>query len=185
MRTIYAFELITLDGFYTGPNDEFDWPNVDAEFNDWSVEQLDNTDTLLFGRTTYLGMAAYWPTAPADDPTAQRMNSYPKVVVSRTLDEAEWNNSRLIKDNVAEEIAALKNRPGKDIALFGSFDLTVNLLELGLVDELRILVNPIVLGAGKSLFNTTDKRLDFTLKATRSFASGNVLLTYTPNTSRV
>src|SRR5262245_54094503 len=102
MRTMFAFEMITLDGFYAGPNDEFDWPNVDEEFFEWSLRQLDETDTLLFGRATYEGMAAYWPTAPADDPTAQRMNSYPKVVVTRTLDKAEWNNSTLIKDNVAD-----------------------------------------------------------------------------------
>ncbi|HEX3815151.1 MAG TPA: dihydrofolate reductase family protein [Mycobacteriales bacterium] len=180
MRTIYAFEMLTLDGYYAGPNDEFDWPNTDEEFHDWSVRQLDNTDTLLFGRATYEGMAAYWPTAPADDPTAQRMNSYPKIAVSRTLEKVEWNNSRLIRDNVAEEITALKGQPGKDIAIFGSFDLTVSLLELGLIDELRILLNPIVLGRGKSLFNTTNKRIHFTLRDTNTFASGNVLLTYTP-----
>jgi len=180
MRTLYAFEMITLDGYYAGPNDEFDWPLVDDEFNDWSVAQLDRTDTLLFGRVTYLGMSAYWPTAPADDPTAQRMNSYPKVVVSRTLDKAEWNNSRLIKDDVAAEITALKNQPGKDIAVFGSFDLTVNLLDLGLVDEVRLMINPLVLGAGKPLFGTAGKRIGLTLKDTKPFASGNVLLTYTP-----
>ncbi len=180
MRTIYAFEMITLDGFYAGPNDEFDWPNVDEEFFEWSLRQLDETDTLLFGRVTYEHMAAYWPTAPADDPTAQRMNSYPKVVVTRTLDKAEWNNSTLIKDNVADEIAALKAQPGKDIAVFGSFDLTVNLLEWGLLDELRVIVNPIVLGAGKSLFRTVRKRIGFTLVKTQAFASGNVLLTYVP-----
>jgi dihydrofolate reductase len=180
MRTMYAFEMITLDGFYAGPNDEFDWPNVDDEFFEWSLRQLDQTDTLLFGRATYEGMAAYWPTAPADDPTAQRMNSYPKVVVTRTLDKAEWNNSTLIKKNVADEIAVLKAQPGKDIAVFGSFELTVSLLEWGLLDEIRIIVNPIILGAGKSLFRTAGKRIGLTLVKTQAFESGNVLLTYVP-----
>lgn len=178
MRTIYAFEMITLDGFYAGPNDEFDWPNVDAEFDVWSLAQLDRSDTIVFGRTTYQGMAAYWPTAPAEDPTAQRMNSYPKVVVSRTLDKADWNNSRIVRG--LDAIAELKQESGKDIAVFGSFDLTVGLIEAGLLDEIRIIVNPIVLGGGKSLFASTDKRISVTLKDTKRFDSGNVLLTYAP-----
>ena len=178
MRTIFAFEMMTLDGFYAGPNDEFDWPNVDAEFFDWSTAQLDRSDTIVFGRVTYEGMSSYWPGAPADDPTAQRMNGYSKVVVSRTLQKADWNNSRIVRG--IDDIAELKNQPGKDIAVFGSFDLTVGLIDAGLLDELRVIVNPIVLGAGKSLFNTADKRIGFTLKDTRRFDSGNVLLTYTP-----
>jgi dihydrofolate reductase len=180
MRTIFAFEMISLDGFYAGSNDEFDWPNVDDEFFEWSLRQLDETDTLLFGRTTYEGMAAYWSSAPADDPTAQRMNSYHKVVVSSTLKTAEWNNSTLLADNVAAQIAALKSQPGKNIAVFGSFDLSVRLLGWGLLDEIRIMVNPLVLGAGKSLFRTTEKRIGLKLIGTRSFDSGNVLLTYVP-----
>jgi dihydrofolate reductase len=123
-------------------------------------------------------MASYWPTAPADDATAQRMNAYPKVVVSRTLQKADWNNSRIVRS--IEDIAELKRQPGKDIAVFGSFDLTVNLIAAGLLDEIRIIVNPIVLGAGKSLFTSTDKRLGLTLQGTKQFDSGNVLLTYTP-----
>lgn len=178
MRTIYAFEMITLDGFYAGPNDEFDWPNVDAEFFEWSLAQLDRSDTIVFGRTTYEGMAAYWPTAPADDPTAQRMNAYSKVVVSRTLDKADWNNSRIVRG--LDAIAELKQGSGKDIAVFGSFDLTVGLIGAGLLDEIRIIVNPIVLGGGKSLFASTDKRISVTLKDTKRFDSGNVLLTYAP-----
>jgi dihydrofolate reductase len=178
MRTIYAFEMITLDGFYAGPNDEFDWPNVDAEFETWSLAQLDRSDTIVFGRATYEGMAAYWPGAPADDATAQRMNSYSKIVVSRTLRNADWNNSRIARG--VNEIAELKGRSGKDIAVFGSFELTVSLIEAGLLDELRIIVNPIVLGSGKSLLTSTDKRIGFALKSTQQFESGNVLLTYSP-----
>ena len=100
---------------------------------------------------------AYWPTPAAeqDDPrVAAKMNGLSKIVVSRTLERAEWANTRLIKDDVAHQLREHKEEPGKDIAIFGSSDLTVSLLKMGLVDELRIMVNPVVLGAGKSLFRT-------------------------------
>ena len=183
MRKLYSFMVVTLDGFYEGPNGEFDWPNVDEEFNEFGIEQLNDTDLLLFGRVTYEGMAGYWPTPAArqDDPVvAELMNTLPKVVVSTTLASADWANSRLVKENVAEEIAKLKQEPGKGIAIFGSPNLTVSLIELGLVDELRVLVNPIVLGDGHSLFRTTRDRLRLELLQTRTFRSGNVLLTYRP-----
>jgi dihydrofolate reductase len=183
MRRIFAFLVATVDGYYEGPNQEFDWPVVDDEFNEFAIEQLDEVDTLLFGRVTYQGMAAYWPTAAAeqDDPkVASRMNAVSKIVVSRTLDKAEWANTRLISDDVTVELTRLKERPGKDIAIFGSSDLTVSLLRAGLVDELRIMVNPIVLGDGKSLFRTADERISLKLLETRTFSSGNVLLYYQP-----
>jgi dihydrofolate reductase len=181
MRKIFAFDVATVDGYYEGPNQEFDWPVVDEEFNEFAVEQLDEADTLLFGRATYEVMASFWPTPMAEqsDPeVAARMNGYSKIVVSRTLDQAQWANTRVIKD--AGELAKLKNEPGKDIVIFGSFSLTVSLLKLGLVDEVRIMVNPIILGGGKSLFHTTDERIPLKLRTTRTFASGNVLLCYQP-----
>src|SRR6266566_8021116 len=140
MRKIFAFLVATADGYYVGPNEEFDWPIVDEEFNEFAVEQLDEADTLMFGRATYQLMAGYWPTPAAkqDDPeVAARMNSLPKIVVSRTLDQAEWANTRLIGDDVVEELTKLKQQPGKDIVILGSSDLTVNLVKAGLVDELR------------------------------------------------
>ena len=181
MRKIFSFLVVTVDGYYEGPNQEFDFWIVDDEFNEFSVEQLGEVDTLVFGRVTYEGMAAYWPTPAAadDDPrVAATMNSISKIVVSRTLDKAEWANTRLVKG--AEELTTLKQRPGKDIAIFGSSDLTVSLLQLGLVDELRIMVNPVVLGAGKSVFRTADKRIRLKLLKSRPFNSGNVLLYYQP-----
>jgi dihydrofolate reductase len=183
MRKVFAFLVATVDGYYEGPNQEFDWPNVDEEFNHFAVEQLDEADTLLFGRATYEGMAAYWPTPAAqdDDPkVAALMNGLAKIVVSRTLDRADWANTRLISDGVAEEITKLKQQPGKDIAILGSSDLTVGLMRMGLVDELRIMVNPIILGAGKSLFRTADERISLKLLKARPFESGNVLLYYQP-----
>jgi dihydrofolate reductase len=183
MRKIFAFEVASVDGYYEGPNHEFDWPVVDEEFNQFAVEQLDEADTLLFGRATYEVMASFWPTPMAEqsDPeVARRMNGYSKIVVSRTLGAAGWANTRVVGDDVAGEIARLKQEPGRDIAIFGSFALTVNLLMLGLVDEIRIMVSPVVLGGGASLFHTADERIRLTLRNVRTFASGNVLLTYEP-----
>jgi dihydrofolate reductase len=181
MRKIFSFMMATVDGYYEGPNQEFDFWVVDDEFSEFSVEQLDEVDALVFGRVTYEGMAAYWPTPAAkeDDPrVAARMNSIPKIVVSRTLDEAAWANTRLV--NAIEELKALKQQPGKDIAILGSSDLTASLLQIGLVDELRIMVNPVVLGAGKSLFRTASDRTSLELMKSRTFRSGNVLLYYQP-----
>jgi dihydrofolate reductase len=183
MRKIFAFIMTTLDGYYEGPNQEFDFWVVDEEFEEFSVEQLDEVDALLFGRVTYEGMAAYWPTPAAerDDPSvAAKMNGLSKIVVSRTLEKAEWANTRLIKDDITQELRALKEQPGKDIAILGSSDLTVSLLELGLVDEVRIMVNPVVLGAGKSVFRTAGERISLKLLKSRPFDSGNVLLYYQP-----
>jgi dihydrofolate reductase len=187
IRKIFAFILTTLDGYYEGPNQDFDFWVVDEEFDRFAVEQLDEVDTLLFGRVTYEGMAAYWPTPQGeqDDPrVAARMNGLSKLVVSRTLDKAEWANTRLIKDDVAEELTKLKRQPGKDIAILGSSDLTVSLLQMGLVDEVRIMVNPVVLGAGSSVFRTADERIGLELLNSRAFNSGNVLLYYQPTARR-
>jgi dihydrofolate reductase len=183
MRRILAFLVATVDGYYEGPHQEFDWPVVDQEFEQFALEQLDEVGTLLFGRVTYEGMAAYWPTPAAaeDDPRiAAKMNGLPKLVASTTLEKADWNNSTVIRDDVAGEVTRLKQRPGKDIAVFGSSKLTVDLLRLGLVDELRIMVNPVVLGAGRSLFRTAPERIRLELLSVRQFRSGNVLLTYRP-----
>lgn len=185
MRKIFAFEVATVDGYYEGPKQEFDWPIVDEEFNEFAIDQLDEADTLLFGRVTYEVMASFWPTPMAEqtDPeVAARMNGYSKIVVSRTLNTAEWANTRVIKDDVASELTRLKHQPGKDIVIFGSFSLTVDLLKLGLVDEVRIMVSPIILGSGKSLFHTAGERIRLKLRDARTFASGNVLLSYEPST---
>ena len=128
-------------------------------------------------------MASDWPTPMAieNDPViAAQMNSFPKIVISRTLDRADWNNTRLIKDNVAEEITRLKQLPGKDLAIFGSANLAASLTQMGLVDEFRIMVNPIVLGKGTPLFKGVDQPLKLELIKAQTFSSGNVLLCYQP-----
>ena len=184
MRRVFLFMMVTLDGFFEGPNHDIDWHNVDEEFNEFAIQQLDDVDTLLFGRVTYEGMASYWPTqfAKENDPVvADKMNTVPKIVFSRTLDKAEWTNSRLVKEHIAEEVSKLKQQQGRDLAIFGSSDLAVSLLQMDLIDELRIMVNPVVLGNGKRLFAGIDKKLNLKLLKTQTFRSGNVLLYYQPN----
>ena len=183
MRKLLSFMVVTLDGFYEGPNGEFDWPNVDDEFAEFSISQLNDIDTLLFGRVTYEGMASYWPTPEArefDPVITDRMNGITKFVFSSTLKEAAWQNSTLITEDPATTVAKLKSEPGNALALFGSPSLTVALLEQGLVDEVRVMVHPILLGGGKSLFTGLSDRVHLKLETTLVFSSGNVLLTYRP-----
>jgi dihydrofolate reductase len=183
MRKVFLFMMVTLDGFFEGPNQEIDWHNVDEEFNEFAIHQLNDVDSLLFGRVTYQLMASYWPTQSAkeNDPiVADKMNTVPKIVFSKTLDKAEWNNSRLVKENIAEEVSKLKQQQGRDLAIFGSSDLAASLLQMGFIDELRIMVNPVVLGNGKPLFKGIDEKLNLKLLKTKTFRSGNVLLYYQP-----
>ena len=183
MRKIFLFMMVSLDGYYEGPGGDINWHNVDDEFNAFAVQQTSEVDTLLFGRKTYEVMAGYWPTEAAlsaDPIIAGLMNSLPKIVVSTTLDSAGWNNTRLVKENVAEEISKLKQAPGKEIAIFGSSNLAGSLAQIGLVDEYRIMLNPVILGEGKSLFEGIINKLELKLIKTRTFESGNVLLYYQP-----
>lgn len=175
--------MVSLDGYYEGPNGEIDWHVVENEFNSYAADLLDKVDTLIFGRKTYELMASYWPTneAATDDPTvAQRMNDLSKIVVSKTLKTADWKNTKLISDHVVEEIRNLKNLSGKDIAVFGSSDLSITLLEHGLLDEIRVFVNPILLGQGKPLFQGLKTRTNLKLTQTKTLNSGLVMLYYTP-----
>jgi dihydrofolate reductase len=183
MRKVLFFMLTSLDGYFEGPNREIDWHNVDDEFNEFSIDQLNSVDMLLFGRVTYEMMASFWPTpfAIQTDPiVANKMNAMPKIVFSRTLTKAEWQNTRLIKANFAEEISKLKQQRGKDLIILGSSDLAVTFLQAGLLDEIRILINPIILGNGKPLFKGLKNKLALSLLKTRAFKSGNVLLYYEP-----
>jgi len=183
MRKIIFFMLTSLNGFFEGADRDINWHNVDAEFNDFAIEQLNKVDTILFGRVTYEMMASYWPTpdAKTNDPiVAEKMNSTPKIVFSKTLEKVDWENTKLINDNFEEKIQKLKLQSGKDMIIFGSSDLAVTFIEHGLIDEFRIMVNPIVLGDGKLLFAGMKGKLELKLIKTRTFQSGNVLLYYEP-----
>ena len=183
MRKVIFFMLTSLDGYFEGPGKDIYWHNVDDEFNEFAVEQLNTMNTLLFGKVTYEMMASYWPTpaAKTDDPVvAEKMNTTSKLVFSRTLEKVEWQNTRLIKDNFVEEIQKLKKQSGKDMIILGSSDLAVTFIKHGLIDEFRVMVNPLVLGDGKSLFRGMKGKLDLKLIKTRTFKNGNVLLYYEP-----
>ena len=184
MRTLASFILISLDGFYEGQHGEFDWPIVDEEFNDFAIRQLDEAETLGFGRATYEHMAAHWPTqqARANDPAITcRMNTKPKLVFSTTLEQADWSNTSIIAGEAVEEIEVVKKAPGGEVLVLGSAHLTANFAAAGVLDELRIMICPIAIGQGRSLFEDLKVRLSLTLAHVRQFDSGNVLLTYRPS----
>ena len=183
MRKLFAFNLISLDGFFEGPDQDINWHNVDEEFNEFAIEQTSAVGALLFGRVTYQLMESYWPTADAlkNDPAiAGIMNSVPKLVFTRTLEKAEWNNTRIVKENIEQEILNLKKQPGKDLAVFGSANLLSALVQMDLVDEHRVMVNPVLLGNGNPLFKSMEARVNLRLLKSRTFKSGNILLYYEP-----
>jgi dihydrofolate reductase len=180
LRKIIAFMMVSIDGYHETTTGELFWHNVDEEFDEFAAAQIDDADTLLFGRTTYLGMAEFWrsPAALEVDPgMAERMNLLPKIVVSGSLADADWAPSRLISSDAVAQLIKLKEQPGKDILLLGSSTLAASLLAAGVLDELRLMVNPVVLGEGHSVLSGAG-RSGLELAAVRRFASGNVLLTY-------
>ncbi len=181
MTKLIVFNLLTLDGFFEGQNRDISWHNVDEEFNEFAIENLNSIGGLLFGRITYKLMASYWPTKQSveDDPVvASKMNSLPKYVVSKTLNKVEWDNSQLINEKITTDIQILKQLSEKDINIFGSGKLISSLIGSGLIDEFRILVNPVILGNGNPLFTNINKKLKLELFNTRQFKNGNVLLCY-------
>jgi len=182
VRKLIVSNVMSLDGFFEGPNKKFDWFVPDEEFLDYAKDLLRTVDTILFGRTTYEHMAGYWPSAPRDE-IADAMNNLPKVVVSRSLRKVEWNNSRLVKGEVAEEISKLKQMPGKDkdIVIFGSATLASSLLQLGLIDEYRVILSPILLGGGSPMFTDMKQRINLKLGKTKILRSGVIVLYYEKN----
>lgn len=183
MRKLMQFMMTSLDGYVARANGDLDWHVVDEEFNAFADEQIQAVDTILFGRVTYEGMASYWPTQFAidNDPIiANLMNTMPKIVFSKTLSSADWQNTRLIKDHIPEAVAELKQQPGKDLIIFGSSHLCASFINLGLIDEFRIILAPVVLGSGQPLFGGVKDTLKLKLLKTRAFDSGNVLHYYAP-----
>jgi dihydrofolate reductase len=180
MGKVIVSNLVTVDGFFAGPNGEIDWFVWDEELRDYSIDLLSTVDTLLFGRVTYQLMANYWPTATEDAIIAERMNNLPKIVFSKTLESVEWKNAKLVKEIIPEEILKIKQFPGKDMVILGSGSIVSTLTQLGLIDEYRLIVNPVILGNGKPLFKGLKDRLNLKLLKTKAFSSGNVLLSYQP-----
>jgi dihydrofolate reductase len=182
MRKIILFNNVTVDGFMAGPNGELDWTIHDDEMTQQAKEGQDSADTFLFGRVTYDMMAAFWPTPAGESVNpvfAHIMNTTSKIVFSRTLEKADWNNTRVVKELNIEEILKIKKEPGKNIMIFGSGTIVQQLTNLELIDEYQLMVNPVILGKGKPLFNDV-KKMDLVLLNTRTFKNGIVLLTYKP-----
>lgn len=185
MRKIIYWVHTSIDGHIAGPNGEFDWPAVGPELFRYSEAMDDQVDTLMYGRVVWDMMAAFWPTADADPEKAgEHVRAFapfwrrtPKVVVSRTLDTADWD-ARVIGKNLAEEVAELKGRPGKDILLTGGAEAAASLTRLGLLDDYRIVVHPVVLGGGPRLFMEPKDRIGMTLVDSRTFDAKTVLLHY-------
>jgi dihydrofolate reductase len=180
VRKIFVFTNVSLDGYFEGPG--HDISGFKNDFEAFSGDQSQEVDTLLFGRKTY-DMMKFWstPQAQAMAPQiAKFMNEKAKVVASHESFEPGWSNVTVISTDVAGAVKTLKEQPGKTIAMFGSNNLCVNLLQAGLIDELQIMVNPVVFGEGTSLFAGLPKKAELTLTETRQFKNGTVLLTYAP-----
>jgi dihydrofolate reductase len=179
MRKLVATEYVSLDGVFEEPGQwSFPfWSDAAAQFK---LEELMASDAQLLGRKTYEGFAAAWPTMTDEAGFSERMNGMPKHVVSRTLERADWHNSHVIRGNVVEAVATLKAQPGQDILLAGSGQLLDTLLRAGLVDELRLMLHPLVLGRGQRLFRDGTDATTFTLTGTRPLANGVIVLTYQP-----
>jgi dihydrofolate reductase len=180
MRKIVAGLFISLDGVVEAP-DQWHFPYFTEQMGQAVDEQITAADTMLLGRRTFQEFAGYWPQQGSEVDLADFMNDTPKLVASTTLDSVDaWQNSSLIKGNVAEELARLKQQPGKNISITGSGTLVRSLLRDGVLDELRLLVHPIVVGRGKRLFEDEKKPTPLTLLGSKVFDSGVLYLTYAP-----
>jgi|HubBroStandDraft_4_1064222.scaffolds.fasta_scaffold180867_2 dihydrofolate reductase len=182
MRKLFTFFFASLDGYHESAGHDLSWHLADEEFDVFDLAQLGEVDTFLLGRVTYEQFVEFWPTAEAyevEPVRAKLFNETPKVVVSRTLREAAWENTTVIGENVDAEIRALKEQPGREIGVFGSAKLTAYLVQAGLVDELRVLVNPVLVGDGIPAFPVSGL-VSLELLDTRRFGNGNMLLTYRP-----
>jgi dihydrofolate reductase len=185
MRKLIVFNHVTLDGYFTDRNGDMSWAHSkdDAELNAFVAENASGGGQLLFGRITYELMASYWPTPIAlkNDPVvAEGMNRMSKVVFSKTLDRVSWSNTKLVKGDLASEVRKMKSEPGTGMAILGSGSIVSQLAPEDLIDEYQVVVNPIVLGEGRTMFDDIKGRLNLKLTKTRIFGSGKVYLCYEP-----
>ena len=180
MSKLFWQMSITLDGFMEGRGGDLSDTAqfADPDFDHYASDMLQSIGGILLGRKTYQLFADYWPTVSGPD--ADRLNALPKIVFSRTLEKVEWNNSRLVSDDVAREVEKLKRESEQELALFGSADLGSTLVRLGLIDEIRILVSPVILGQGTPMFKELDRRVPLRLVNSSIWASGIVALYYQP-----
>lgn len=189
MRKVILQIGVSLDGFIEAPNGDLEWMFIDDELWQNVDELLGTVDIVLFGRTAYQGFEQYWPAAATNPKSPQNevdfahwIEKTPKIVFSTTLPSADWANSRLVKSDVAAEVAMLKQQPGKQILLFGGAGIAGTFMQLGLIDEYRIKIYPVMLGKGIPLFKDPQARFNFKLMSTRTFSSGVVEIHYQPVT---
>ena len=186
MRRLVAFTQVSLDGYFAGPKGDLSWAHKGKDDAEWTAFVADNVKgggLLVLGRITYGLMASYWPTENAieNDPiVAGQMNNLPKVVFSRTLDQVSWSNTKLVKGGIEAAIRHMKAEAGAHMAILGSGSIVSQLAVEGLIDEYQIVVNPVVLGKGRTLFEGIKEKLTLKLTKTRTFGNGNVLLCYEP-----
>ena len=182
MRKICSFLFASLDGYHETSEHELSWQDVDAEFDEFDLAQLAEADTLLLGRVTYSSFAEFWPTTEAlevDPVRAKLLNEMPKVVVSTTLQEATWETTTIVNADVGAQLRTLREQPGRNIQVIGSAKLTSYLIQAGLLDELRVMVSPVLLGSGIPAFPVA-AQVSMELAQSRQFGNGNMLLTYRP-----
>ena len=185
MRKVVLFMHMSLDGFAAGPNGELNFLTYDGELQQYAAELVKTVGSPVYGRTTYQLMESYWPTVltkPNADrhalEHAQWVENVPKIVFSKTLNEVTWNNTRLIKDNIEEEVKKLKHRPGKDLVIFGSPGLSHTFMKLGLIDEYKLTVHPVIVGNGLSVFKNNSTKSSLKLLDSKTLKSGVVTLHY-------
>ncbi len=184
MRKLVVFNMVSLDGFFVDRKGDMSWAHKnDAEWNAFVNENASGNGVLVFGRITYELMASYWPTPMAleNSPVvAKAMNDIPKIVFSRTLDNASWSNTKLVKGDLAAEMRKLKKEPGPDMVILGSGSIVSQLAQQNLIDEYQIALSPIVLGNGRTMFAGVKEKLNFKLTKSRTFANGTVFACYQP-----
>jgi dihydrofolate reductase len=185
-RKLSAFMEISLDGYYCDLHGDMSFAHKPPEDTEWLAFVTGNASgkgILLFGRKTYDMMASWWPTptaAKAMPEVATRMNARPKIVFSRTMNSVDWSNTTLVKNDVVDHVRLLKGEPGPDMTILGSGSIMTQLAGAELVDNFQIVVNPVALGGGKSLFSGLSQQLDLVLTNTEVFKNGSVVLCYTP-----
>lgn len=184
MRKLTVFNNVTLDGYFTDTQGDMNWAHKDdPEWKAFTAENAKGGGVLLFGRVTYELMASFWPTPTAMEQmpeVAKGMNDLQKVVFSRTLDKASWNNTKLVKSGLVEEVRKMKTEPGEDMVIMGSGTIVSQLSEHRLIDEYQIVLVPIVLGQGRTMFEGMKDRLMLKRTDARTFENGNVLASYEP-----
>jgi dihydrofolate reductase len=188
MRKLMAFEHVSADGYFTGANGDLSWTrhDQDPEYKQWADDNTRRESVLVFGRVTYQMMASFWPSPMAlerEPVMAQRMNTALKILFSRSLNEPTWSNTTLLKGNAIDEMRMLKQQPGPDLVILGSGSIVRQLAEAGLVDEFQLLITPVALGGGRTLFDGAAKKLELDHVSTRTFQNGKVLLIYKPTSS--